>query len=96
VWELEAEVAAVTVVTRRALRVYTALSALQPGQLDVLDALLPFFEPVLEVMDGKLFEPRLFALGVQKLYRWRFKSDIATQLIPRLVKAGYLEERASH
>jgi hypothetical protein len=92
---LEVEVSAVTVVTRRALRVYTALSALQPGQLDVLDALLPFFEPVLEVMDGKLFEPRLFALGVQKLYRWRFTTDIATQLIPRLVKAGYLEERAS-
>ncbi|MFK4525269.1 hypothetical protein ABIF90_003250 [Bradyrhizobium japonicum] len=79
-------------VTRRALRVYAALSELQPGQQDVLDALLPFFEPILEVMDGKFFDPRLFALGVQKVYRWRFTADIAAQLIPRLKRAGYLEE----
>jgi hypothetical protein len=82
-------------ITRRALRVYTALSALQPGQQDVLDALLPFFEPILEVMNGKLFEPRLFALGVQKLYRWRFTADIATQLIPRLTRGGHLEAVAA-
>jgi hypothetical protein len=75
-------------VTRRALRVYAALSELQPGQQDVLDALIPFFEPILEVMDGKFFDPRLFALGVQKVYRWRFTADIAAQLIPRLKRAG--------
>lgn len=82
-------------ITRRALRVYAALRELQPGQQDVLDALLPFFEPILEVMNGKFFEPRLFALGVQKVYRWRFTADIAAQLIPRLKRAGYLEEVAS-
>jgi hypothetical protein len=78
-------------ITRRALRVYAALSELQPGQQDILDALLPFFEPILELMDGRVFDPRLFALGVRKLYRWRFTSDIAAQLIPRLIRAGYLE-----
>jgi hypothetical protein len=78
--------------TRRALRVYAALSELQPGNADVLDALLPFFEPILTVMHGKIFDPKLFALGVQKLYRWRFNEDIAEQFIPRLVKAKYLEE----
>jgi hypothetical protein len=38
-------------------------------------------------MNGKVFDPKLFALGVQKVYRWRFNEDIATQFVPRLVKA---------
>src|SRR5216683_6903918 len=80
--------------TRRALRVYAALSELRPGNADVLDALLPFFEPILAVMHGKVFDPKLFALGVKKVYRWRFNEDIATQFIPRLVKAKYLEQMA--
>jgi hypothetical protein len=80
--------------TRRALRVYAALSELRPGNADVLDALLPFFEPILAVMHGKVFDPKLFALGIQKVYRWRFNEDIATQFIPRLVKAKYLEQMA--
>ena len=80
--------------TRRALRVYAALSELQPGNADVLNSLLPFFEPILAVMNGKIFDPKLFALGVQKIYKWRFNEDIAEQFIPRLVKAQYLEERA--
>src|SRR5258708_36404066 len=79
-------------ITRRALRVYAALSELRPGNADVLDALLPFLEQILAVMHGKLFDPKLFALGVQKVYRWRFNEDIATQFIPRLVKAKYLAQ----
>ena len=81
-------------VTRRALRVYAALSELQPGQQDVLDAILPFFEPILEKMNGRFFDPRLLALGVRKVYRWRFTTDIANTLTPRLLKAGYLKEAA--
>jgi hypothetical protein len=34
-------------VTRRALRVYMALSELKPHSGDVLDALISFFEPIL-------------------------------------------------
>ncbi|AVT82913.1 hypothetical protein [Rhodopseudomonas palustris] len=79
-------------VTRRALRVYAALNELHPGQQDVLDALLPFFEPILEKMNGRFFDPRLLALGVRKLYRWRFTTDIADILTPRLLRAGYLKE----
>ncbi len=72
-------------VTRRALRVYAALSELRGRDEDVLDALIPFFDPILEVMNGKVFEPRLFALGVQRVYRWRFTADIAEQFIPRCI-----------
>jgi hypothetical protein len=35
-------------------RVYTALSELRAGNADVLDALLPFFEPILAVMNSGL------------------------------------------
>jgi len=78
-------------VTRQALRVYAALTELRDRRGDVLDALIPFFEPILALMNGRIFDPRLFALGVQKLYRWPFTRDIAEQFIPRLVKKGYLE-----
>ena len=77
-------------VTRHALRVYSALSGLQEGSDDVLDALIPFFEPILEVTNGKIFDPRVFAVGVQKLYRWRFTVDIAEHFIARLVRKGFL------
>jgi len=82
-------------VTRRALRVYVALSELRRpnGNEDVLDALIPFFEPILEVMNDRVFEPRVFAAGVQKLYRWRFTRDIAEQFIPRLQRKGLLENK---
>ena len=67
----------VTTVTRRALRVYSALSELRRSNEDVLDALIPFFEPILEVMNGKTFDPTTFALAVRKTLRWRFNADIA-------------------
>lgn len=75
-------------VTKRALRVYAALSELGGKNEDVLDALIPFFEPVLQAMNGKLFEPKLFAHGIQHIYKWRFNKDIAEQFIPRLVRKG--------
>lgn len=84
-----------TAVTRRALRVCTALTELRGRGTDVLDALIPFFDPMLELMNGKIFDPRLFAIGVQKLYKWRFTSDIAEQFIPRLERAGFLERVVS-
>ena len=61
---------------------------------DVLDALTPFFEPIFELSNGKIFDPRAFALGVQHT-SWRFTTDIAEQFIPRLVRAGFLERIVS-
>lgn len=55
-------------ITRRALRVYAALTQLRRDSDDILEALLPFFEPILAVMNGKVFDPRIFAAGVKKLY----------------------------
>lgn len=82
-------------VTRRALRVYSALSELKGGDQDVLSALIPFFEPILQVMNGKVFDPHIFAAGVRKLYKWRFTGDIAEAFVPRLQKQGYLKRLTS-
>src|SRR6187455_2241020 len=82
-----------SVLTRHALRVYVALSELGDHNENVLGALIPFFEPVLAVMNGKIFDPRLLATGVQKLYRWRINRDIAEQFIPHLVRKNYLKRR---
>ena len=82
-------------VTRRALRVYAALNELKGKENDdVLDALIPFFEPILAVMDGKVFDPHLFSAGVRRLYRWRFTGDIAATFIPRLERRGFLKQQA--
>lgn len=47
-------------VTRRALRVYAALNELKGNDNDVLDALIPFFEPILTLMNGTIFDPHVF------------------------------------
>jgi hypothetical protein len=72
-----------------------ALSELKQDSGDVLDALVPFFEPILAVMHGKVFDPELLAKGAQKLYRWRINRDIAEAFIPRLAKKGYLQRKAN-
>ncbi len=79
--------------TRHALRVTAALSELRTAHGDVLDALIPFFEPILTLMSGKIFDPGLLAAGVQRLYRWRFTRDVAEQFIPRLERKGYLRRQ---
>lgn len=81
-------------VTRRTLRVYAALSELKGGDNDVLDALIPFFEPILSVMNGKIFDPHVFSAGVRKVYRWRFTGDIAATFVPRLERKGFLRKGA--
>jgi hypothetical protein len=59
-----------------------------------LDALIPFFEPILALMNGKVFDPYVFSAGVRKLYHWRFTGDIASTFIPRLERKGILKRRA--
>lgn len=81
-----------TEITRHALRIYSSVAALKGDGADVLDALVPFFVPILQVMDRKIFDPSLFALGVRKMYHWHFTREVAEHFIPRLVRLGYLKE----
>ena len=80
-------------VTRHALRVYAALHELRGNNADVLDSLIPFFDPIFEPLDDTIFNPAVFARGVQHLYGWRFNKDIAEQFIPRLERRGILEKQ---
>lgn len=83
-------------ITRRSLRVYSSIANLKSNkEEDILDALIPFLEPILGVMSGKVFDPSLLAAGVRRLYRWRFTRDIAEQFIPRFVGKNYLQRTGS-
>lgn len=85
---------AMSAITRRALRVYAALEELKGQNGDVIDALIPFFEPILGLMNEKVFDPSVFSLGVKKMYGWRLTTDVAEQIAPRLEKRGYLRKEA--
>jgi hypothetical protein len=86
-----------TTVTRHALRVYAALSGLKSDKDgDVLDALIPFLEPVLAAMNGTIFDGGLLALGVEKIYGWRFNRDVADGFAGRLLAKGYLERKTGN
>src|SRR5690606_32008422 len=63
---------------------------------DYADALVPFFEPILEMMDGQFFDPVQFANEVRRVYQWRFNKDIAEQFVPRLERKGYLKKTISN
>ncbi|MER9233969.1 hypothetical protein NKI56_18015 [Mesorhizobium sp. M0622] len=84
-----------TEVTKHALRVYSSISALRGKNGDVLDAVIPFFDPILRIMDGKIFDPKLIVSGVHKMYHWRMTREIVEQFIPRLLALKLLEKHGT-
>lgn len=69
---------------------YGALTALGDGSTDLLERLLPFFEPILRPSQGERFDVEAFARDVRESYRWNFNSDVVEVFVPRLVDAGWL------
>ncbi|WP_295809841.1 hypothetical protein [uncultured Nitratireductor sp.] len=76
--------------TRSTARVYGALTALGDGSTDLLERLLPFFEPILRPSQGNRFDAESFAREVRESYRWNFNTDVVEVFVPRLVGAGWL------
>jgi len=76
--------------TRSTARIYGALTALGDGSVDLLDRLLPFFEPILRPLQGNVLDLEHFAGCVRDTYRWNFNTDVVEVFIPRLVDAGWL------
>lgn len=77
--------------TRHAIRVHAALDGLKDGSDDdVIDSLLPFLAPILEVMRGTAFAPQLIVLGARKLYGWNISTAVAEVFRDRLIAKGYL------
>jgi hypothetical protein len=80
--------------TQRALRVFAVLENYRAGSPDILNALLPFFEPILSEFPGHTFDTNDFARRVTEAYRWNFTSDIVEELIPRFEAKGWLKNIA--
>ncbi|HKQ45009.1 MAG TPA: hypothetical protein VJS47_06420 [Rhizomicrobium sp.] len=77
--------------TRRTLRVFSVLEDYRAGSQDVLDAVLPFFEPILSEYQGKILDCELFARSVRDAYKWNFTADIVEELTSRFEKRGWLK-----
>lgn len=76
--------------TRTTARIYGALTALGDGSTDLLERLLPFFEPILRSLQGSVLDVDDFARRVRDTYKWNFNSDVVEVFVPRLRDAGWL------
>lgn len=78
--------------TQRALRVFSVLEDYRAGSKDILDALMPFFEPLLAGIRGTILDQHAFANSVHASYRWNFTADIVEELIPRFLARKWVAE----
>lgn len=75
---------------RSAVRIYGALSALGQSNGNVLESLLPFFDPVLRQHNGGKLDPDLIAAAIRETYKWNFNTDLVETFTPLLVRQGWL------
>ena len=79
-------------ITRHALRVYASLSALKETRSDdVIDALVPFFIPLLQRMPGKVVSPSLIVKAAKMFYGWNFNEEVALSFIRRFHEKSLVE-----
>ena len=76
--------------TRSAVRIYGALSALGDGSGNVMEGLLPFFDPVLRQYNRKKFDPDIIASTIRDTYSWNFNSDLVEAFAPYLERQGWI------
>lgn len=76
--------------TRTAVRVYGALSALGNGSGSVMESLVPFFAPILQRHVGEKLDPHAIAAEVRDTYKWNFNADLVETFAPHLVQHGYI------
>lgn len=77
--------------TRSAVRIYGALSALGNGSENIMESLLPFFDPVLRRHSGEKLDPALIAAEVREIYKWNFNSDLVEAFVPYLERQGWIQ-----
>lgn len=76
--------------SRSAVRVYGALSALGNENGNLLESLLPFFDPILRQYNGHKLDPDAVAAAIRETYRWNFNKDLVETFIPYLVRHGWI------
>jgi hypothetical protein len=69
---------------------YAIVSREMIGCEDIISGLLPFFEPLLVKYNGQLFDKGAFMNDVLNSLTWAITSDIADQIIGRMIKKGWL------
>ena len=79
-----------TQLTRSALRIYGALSALGNDSGNVLEGLLPFFDPILRRYNGEKLDPDVIAAEVRDTWKWNFNSDLVETFVPYLERHGWI------
>lgn len=79
-------------ISAQAIRIYATLEALkEKGSDDVIDSLVPFTFPILEVANEKVYDPNLLIVGLKKLYGWQINTDVAAEFTRRLEKKGFIK-----
>jgi len=76
--------------TRSAVRIYGALSALGNGSGNVMESLLPFFDPILRQHNGGKLDPNVIATAIRNTYKWNFNADVVEAFVPYMEKHGWL------
>ena len=76
--------------TRSAVRIYGALSALGNDSGNVLEGLLPFFDPILRRHNGRKLDSHVIAAAIRDTYKWNFNSDLVETFAPYLERHGWI------
>ncbi|MGE0408819.1 MAG: hypothetical protein AB7P23_06100, partial [Amphiplicatus sp.] len=77
--------------TDRAVRIYAILEDFRRGSADILDSILPFFQPILMERNGRPYDPAEIASATNDAYRWNLSLDVAEELISRFEGRGWVQ-----
>lgn len=76
--------------TRSAVRIYGALTALGSDSGSLMEGILPFFDPILRQHNGNKLDPDVIASSVRETYKWNFNSDLVEAFVPYLERQGWI------
>jgi len=80
--------------SRRQLITYAVVSQELNNSDDFLLGLMPFFDPIINEMDGQIFDAYTFSEKIVEQLDWPVNPDVVTELLPRLEGAGRVERIA--
>ena len=83
-----------TKLSTRQLRTYVLAAQIAKEGHDLIAALMPFFEPAMKKLEGKIFDPEELLIELKKIgIRFNLTTDIVTGgLVPWFVYSGWIRE----
>lgn len=76
--------------TRSAVRIYGALTALGNDSGNIIESLLPFFDPILWKYNHQKLLPDAIASDIRDTYKWNFNTDLVETFVPYLEQQGWI------